>query len=737
MPRVVQSALYYKACGVFIVPQVAGPPVISPSMTSSTRPVAPVQWYSLLLDKASFVFELPHGVVSGHNFPSATKFVAIFKRFGELPRFKSKCHVERSYGSILLQCTPFLHRKIPTVPCFHLRMSALADNLAPSRAIDLVPVSQPSWPTLGSPASLPAVRPCAFNINLISKLVADYPHFRVSTMALQLLNSTYDTFVGDPAKEVDIPPRHHPDDVTLLIHAAMLKGVAKGFTGPPVSAPPLPGSRTCPVGFKVKDKYDPLCKEIRVTHGFDAGITPLNDLYFLPHFLDYSFNVRHMSELIVEYGVGMRITLRDVPTAFKHLRIAASDRARHTTVTEDPVTRAPLYWPEFSREFGHRVSECGLTAIKAMTLYCIDKLVMSSAARLQIAVYMYVDNVIQPHRPRDCHDRSTMPAEAKFVDECFIKLGIPIHEQESHVYKFYSLGWDWDLDYNHHRFKQVKICPVNKFLYYRSQLDRWARADRLSVRDIREAAGCTQWLSEGFHMGQAYARALIHLRTAADSYLRQCRGSQSSVYIPMTASRHVAAREALRFWASFFTTWDRVCPLVQGFGPNAQAQAWGWIDASTDWGCGGVIFIPHTNAPPTLLGFTHKWSPAERAQAQGPQRESSGVFESLCLLIWLQRFASFCSGLRTNLLTDSMATALAYTKASSSSEAMQSSMRASRLLVAANYMCLRVDWLRGETEPVPAIHANMPANVDAHQRVNTIADLLSPTFGCLLRLVTE
>ena len=80
---------------------------------------------------------------------------------------------------------------------------------------------------------------------------------------------------------------------------------------------------------------------------------------------------------------------------------------------------------------------------------------------------------------------------------------------------------------------------------------------------------------------------------------------------------------------------------------------------------------------------------------------------------------------------------------------MQSSMRASRLLVAANYMCLRVDWLRGETEPVPAIHANMPANVDAHQRVNTIADLLShnqvptalclarSTFGCLLRLVTE
>ena len=300
---------------------------------------------------------------------SRASFLAVCVRFGTLPRFKAKFHEERTLGYLTLQYTPYSSSVIATNPFMLIRMSALAHNLAPTLASDTAPRRKQAWPS--SRASLPAQQVCPFNITLFRSLTNRYPFPDVVVYVLAVLEASQDFFVGDRSKPVDMEPRHHPPNVTLQIHTAMLKGVAEGWTLAPTAAPLLPNSRPTPVGFKKKNKYDLICTKVRVTHGFDAGPCPLNDLYFRPRWLDYHFSARHLSDIIAFLGPGTRMTTRDVPSAFKHLKIPVSDLARHVTVTQHPATGSPLYWQEMAREFGHRKSETGWHGFKGLLLYCL------------------------------------------------------------------------------------------------------------------------------------------------------------------------------------------------------------------------------------------------------------------------------------------------------------------------------------------------------------------------------
>ena len=87
---------------MFVAPYIKGPPLIS-SVTSEPTP-----WLKFLLHKASFVFELPPTAVRGpNNNYAGTTFIAVLKRFGVMPKFKTKTHPERSHGSTVLPHVPF------------------------------------------------------------------------------------------------------------------------------------------------------------------------------------------------------------------------------------------------------------------------------------------------------------------------------------------------------------------------------------------------------------------------------------------------------------------------------------------------------------------------------------------------------------------------------------------------------------------------------------------------------
>ena len=112
---------------------------------------------------------------------------------------------------------------------------------------------------------------------------------------------------------------------------------------------------------------------------------------------------------------------------------------------------------------------------------------------------------------------------------------------------FYASGWDWHLDAHlPDGVTQYKSCPPDKFQYYCRRLEEWATADRLSVKAIREAAGCAQWLSAGFHIGQPFVGALISVRTAVDAYRLRVEGRPSTVFFPVRKSSIKGATEALR-----------------------------------------------------------------------------------------------------------------------------------------------------------------------------------------------
>ena len=168
----------------------------------------------------------------------------------------------------------------------------------------------------------------------------------------------------------------------------------------------------------------------------------------------------------------------------------------------------------------------------------------------------------------------------------------------------------------------------------------------MSLFDLERAAGFMQWLGVGFSIGQACVGYIIHDRTAAQAVFSRRGGSPRRIMVTCCAQ----SRAAFKFWASFFPSWDRSCPIIQGFSPTASHQCLGRVDASTDWGCGGFIRV--CEDADCLVGDMRRWSDEDRALAFVSERESTGVMEGLAVVWWLSIFGDFCYGKRVLLETD-------------------------------------------------------------------------------------
>ena len=62
-------------------------------------------------------------------------------------------------------------------------------------------------------------------------------------------------------------------------------------------------------------------------------------------------------------------------------------------------------------------------------------------------------------------------------------------------------------------------------------------------------------------------------------------------------------KEALIFWARFFPRWSKRCEVFLDFGPCASWEVLGRVDASTDWGCGGFLWL---RGAEELFFFSHE-----------------------------------------------------------------------------------------------------------------------------------
>jgi hypothetical protein len=188
------------------------------------------------------------------------------------------------------------------------------------------------------------------------------------------------------------------------------------------------------------------------------------------------------------------------------------------------------------------------------------------------------------------------------------------------------------------------------------------------------------------------------------------------------------------FWAARFASWNRICPVVMGFGPCSRAQTRGWVDACT-WrshlpdgqrgGCGGVFFDVECNL---LLGFAHEWTLTERELALREVRESSTFYEALGIEMWLHLYGVRCRARRTLLATDSDAAMLALKRAFSDCGCLNEVVGRIRAIVAAEFLTLRLRSVIGARFNIIADHLS-------HGRVSEAIDLAWRLFG--LRMVVS
>jgi hypothetical protein len=319
--------------------------------------------------------------------------------------------------------------------------------------------------------------------------------------------------------------------------------------------------------------------------------------------------------------------------------------------------------------------------------------------------------------------KSKLALVSRVLDAFFVKANIQLHERVSGPV-FPGLGWEWDLQ------RQVMTCPKLKMDILRRYLDTWhSQRESIGLLVLEMACGLVMWFSAGIPAFRPYVAPLTKMRYAGKAkYLRKA-CEKRSVNCHFTPE----ARHALDVITAAFRLWSGECPMVQGFGPTARWQMLGRVDACTDWGCGGIAYDGVS-----LRGFMHKWDGHERELAKCKVRESSGVFEVLGCVYWLQLFATSCARMRLQLEMDSNPGVSAMNRAFSETAAMLTCVSEARKLCAESHICARWRFIRGDVYNITADHlshgrwdeAVVSARLEFGVELIRVSESSTPVFVC-------
>jgi hypothetical protein len=569
----------------------------------------------------------------------------------------------RADGPQLGPVPTLLHRTSPDI-------EPLASATSPSVAADV----QPGAPLFATDLSAAPLNPsrALWPVEKFREWSAGYPFPDVTELALATMGVGVDPFKGDTSKAVDIPDRlHAPADVALA-RAQLMKQVRLGFMIGPLSSPMFPAARICPFGMVPKDKYDPTSTKMRITSHFNAtqpGVpesASVNDLCWRPDLLTFHVQSAHLNArigfLFESFGPGTWGVGFDIPSCFRQynlhptLRPLATYRVRSEGVDE--------FWQDLRLPFGLRVSEWGHQTCVALFSWRLRQLGFAGLRRVDF----FVDNTFLFGHPQAPSGASRTAAETA-LREAFAEMEVPLHEQQSGSV-LSALGWEYHLDglVMSEPGRPTMVCKDDKFAYVSTKLEQWG-SPRLwpvfPLSELETASGVLTWLSAGFAQGRGHLAALVHDRTKYAAIAKRAKRPESRQVCQLSE----ASREALRFWAAFFPTWDKQRPVVLGFTPVSTAQVVGRVDASLT-GCGGLFFVPGSDE---VVLFMHEWSPAElekalrssdASQSNGSlERESTGVLEALGACMWASLFAARCRCRRVLLELDNEAVVLALGKA--------------------------------------------------------------------------
>lgn len=553
------------------------------------------------------------------------------------------------------------------VPAGLTRPSPVVESLAPSPSQDSAPCSGPQRAGRGPALPRP---PSKWNVALVQQWAASYPEPLVGRLAAQAVGPGVDPgFVGSLVKSVIRPNPQCIRGQEEAVREQLLKECAAGRIAGPFNEPPFRFFRNCPLRMIPKEKHVPESKEMRLISNFSAGRfsaharSSVNDLCATPGLVGFHLRPHHLRDLIASKGRRASVWAADIPKCFRGQRNREELLPLFVYALESEK-RGKEFFVDLCNPFGWAPSEYSWQCVLAVLLWRFRQ-----AGVMQLLAY--VDNFFRIFSPDEDSVR-----EVKAVRSLLRQAGVPLHEvQEGSSFK--GLGWLWDIR------SMTMTCPEDKHRSISALLKEWsARVPlKMSLAEVRSLAGFMVYMSAAFSWGGALVSEVVALRSKLEA-VAKCSGLDDEA---VTGTVKDGALEALRFWAERFPAWDRTAPIMLGFSSASSWEVLGQSDASTEWGCGGIIFDGTS-----LRGYARPWSDAERAEAFVTERESTTFFELLGALEWFRRFGRRCKGKRCQLELDNAASVVALTKMFSPRLALLRVVRAVREQLFVSEACVRV-----------------------------------------------
>jgi hypothetical protein len=469
-------------------------------------------------------------------------------------------------------------------------------------------------------------------------MAVDYPCQQVANLALTVATTGLNTFKGLLGKTVVHKESPVVDDVAEMAkRATLMKEVALAtprISGPSLSCP-FPDARVCPVTTRDKDPYDPESTRLRLISDFsrrrrgdDGG--SVNDLCWSPKLLSYHASASDLRDtlawLYLCFGAGILAWTADIPSCFRmnHLNGTLLSLFVYKIVTE---AFGVEWFVDLATPFGWTPAEWGWQCMLALIIWAFRKKGLGD-------MICYVDNFFYIMHPKG-QGRSTTATFAA-IEAVFTLLNIPLHEQ-MHGDSFKGLGWMWDTSPTDG--PPLMVCADDKFTYLCLKLPVWAAATELAFEEVEGIIGFLGWIASGFPIGNPH---LGYLRANLGAHVHSARGRSGPKRLQMVQLSKESIM-AIAFWAEFFPTWNKQCPVFLGLGPMAEPEVLWRFDASTEWGMGAFMWVV---GEPTAVFIMHKWTAKEREHAFVKDRESTGVMEGMAAVRCARAFAKRSRGKR-------------------------------------------------------------------------------------------
>ena len=642
MPFVIAMVASHRGSGVFVVPVRPGSrPFFEFSSKFTKSAVGPMSWFDYLMSKQVMVFDLGRGALLRggvrQSFPFGVQVVVA--RFGiKGAQWKSAMRQERRHkvevvplgpGGLMMDGSQRTHLAVR--PHLLPRVSPLAESRRPTVAADVV---EGSPPFEVDPAASPLPRLGSnYDLDALLELTSDFPDEEVRGFGMAVAGPGLDVFGGDRTKAVDQPPRKAREGQEHVAWRSCMKEVQLGRMAGPLLAPPQAACRILPVGMVQKNKYerDPSKVTWRMTSdlsalpdrsGRKAGGS-VNDLLFTPDFLKAHTSAGQLRDslawLFEQFGEGIYVWAVDIPSCFRRNILNPAMWQFCVYRLADPATGDLRFFQDLCTPFGGTFSEWGHTAVLALIDWSIAREGISD-------VPSYVDNFFGLWHVRAA---GLPPSErASRAEALFRRLGIPLHERMVGLPEFKGLGWIWEVS---GALGPFMVCMEDKYTYFSCRLAEWVGQARIDYKELESAVGLMLFLAAGFAVGRAHVACLRGQLTKYASAATAA-GWRGAFKCALSAQ----AQGALAFWHEFFGSWDRRCKCVLAMGPVAAYEVLGRVDASTEFGCGGWVWVV---GEPIAHYFVHEWTDADRRFAMVQLRESTGCLEAYGMALW----AEFCS----------------------------------------------------------------------------------------------